>query len=172
MATREYASDDLRVQWDATRCIHVAACIRALPRVFNPLARPWVRIHAAERDEIIDAVERCPTGALKYVRSDGAREVPDAPATIEVVPDGPLLARGDLEIVTGDGVPIARETRVALCRCGASERKPFCDNTHRSIGFRSGDAPSAPPIERGRESPEGAESPADLGPAQPPSFPV
>jgi CDGSH-type Zn-finger protein len=57
---------------------------------------------------------------------------------IIVCPDGPLLVRGDFEIVstTGDKLPRRRKT-VALCRCGASGIKPYCDGTHKLIGFRT-----------------------------------
>lgn len=57
---------------------------------------------------------------------------------IIVCPDGPLLVRGDFEILstTGDALPRQRKT-VALCRCGASGIKPYCDGTHKLIGFRT-----------------------------------
>ncbi|GAC1372893.1 MAG: hypothetical protein NVSMB43_10010 [Pseudarthrobacter sp.] len=53
-------------------------------------------------------------------------------------PDGPILVRGDFDIVTpsGDPVPRTRKT-VALCRCGASAIKPFCDGTHKMVNFRT-----------------------------------
>jgi CDGSH-type Zn-finger protein len=52
--------------------------------------------------------------------------------------DGPLLLRGDFAIVTTDGQPIeARRGTVALCRCGKSAIKPFCDGTHKVVGFRA-----------------------------------
>ncbi len=57
---------------------------------------------------------------------------------IVVCPDGPILVRGDFDIVTpsGDPVPRTRKT-VALCRCGASAIKPYCDGTHKMINFRT-----------------------------------
>lgn len=57
---------------------------------------------------------------------------------IVVCPDGPLLIRGDFDIVstTGETIPRRRKT-VALCRCGASGIKPYCDGTHKLIGFRT-----------------------------------
>ena len=61
---------------------------RALARVFNPLARPWVRIEAADAEAIIDAVRRCPTGALRYHLAGAPDEAPDTPTTIEVIPNG------------------------------------------------------------------------------------
>ena len=135
--TREYRSEEISVLWFAERCIHSAACIRALPGVFDPKRRPWVDIDAAGADQIADAVLRCPTGALHFARHDGGPQepVPES-TTIQTVPDGPLYVRGDVVVTTPEGYPIRRETRAALCRCGQSEHMPFCDNSHRAISFR------------------------------------
>jgi CDGSH-type Zn-finger protein len=67
-------------------------------------------------------------------------------ATVTPCEDGPLLLRGDFTLMTQDGevVDPGRRT-VALCRCGKSAIKPFCDGTHKVIGFH---APSAPTGER------------------------
>jgi CDGSH-type Zn-finger protein len=53
-------------------------------------------------------------------------------------PDGPLLVRGDVDILGPDGTPLPRRRRtVALCRCGLSALKPFCDGSHKPAGFRA-----------------------------------
>jgi CDGSH-type Zn-finger protein len=54
--------------------------------------------------------------------------------------NGPLIVRGDFEILDADGnpVPAGRKT-VALCRCGVSAIKPFCDGTHKLVGFKTAD---------------------------------
>ncbi|MFI1194348.1 CDGSH iron-sulfur domain-containing protein [Micromonospora sp. NPDC020750] len=64
----------------------------------------------------------------------------DAPAaTITPYQDGPLLVRGDFALVTPEGRTIdARRGTVALCRCGRSALKPFCDGTHKTVRFRAG----------------------------------
>ena len=61
-----------------------------------------------------------------------------AAASITVCPDGPLLVRGGYELLDGDDRPIdpGRAT-VALCRCGASSIKPFCDGSHKRARFRA-----------------------------------
>jgi hypothetical protein len=66
---------------------------------------------------------------------------PRAPGQeIVLCPDGPLLVRGDFEILDASGNPVPRTRKtVALCRCGGSGIKPFCDGTHKVNGFRSGD---------------------------------
>lgn len=71
-------------------------------------------------------------------------EVGDRPraAAVVVVPckDGPLLVRGDAELRWPNGEAVQRRRRtVALCRCGASGIKPFCDGSHKVIGFRTDD---------------------------------
>jgi CDGSH-type Zn-finger protein len=62
--------------------------------------------------------------------------------------DGPLLVRGPVRLTDQDGneIETGRET-IALCRCGKSRNRPFCDGTHALVRFR---CPSAP--ERGREA--------------------
>lgn len=61
-------------------------------------------------------------------------------ASVTACPNGPLLVRGDVEILMADGVPAPRRrSTVALCRCGASGIKPYCDGSHKAIGFRTDD---------------------------------
>ncbi|MCZ2402983.1 CDGSH iron-sulfur domain-containing protein [Paenarthrobacter sp. Z7-10] len=59
-------------------------------------------------------------------------------AAVVVCPDGPLLIRGDFEIVSSSGELLPRQRKtVALCRCGATGIKPYCDGSHKLIGFRT-----------------------------------
>ncbi len=51
--------------------------------------------------------------------------------------DGPLLVAGSVEIVSGTGHTVNRVTKCALCRCGQSSNKPYCDGTHKKVGFKS-----------------------------------
>ena len=135
--TRVYERAEIRVEWYASRCIHSAACIRALPQVFDARRRPWIDVTAADADAIAAAVVKCPTGALRYQRLDGGpNEVADPEVRITPLRNGPNFVRGACELTDADGVT-RNETRVALCRCGQSKHMPFCDNTHRVIGFRS-----------------------------------
>lgn len=135
---REYRNDDIVVYWQPQFCIHSRRCIQGLPQVFNAQRRPWVEIDAAIADEIAATVLECPSGALSFARFDGGpqEEAPDE-TTITPRPNGPLAVRGALRIVAADGTLIREATRVTLCRCGQSENKPFCDGSHRRVGFRA-----------------------------------
>ena len=132
---REYEGESIVVRYDVRRCIHARECVRGLPDVFDARRRPWVDAAAASADRIAETVCRCPTGALSYERADGgpAEPVPDS-NTITVSENGPLYVRGDVELTLPDG-EVRRETRMALCRCGKSKNKPYCDDTHYEIGF-------------------------------------
>ena len=105
--------------------------------MFDPGRRPWIDLAGADADAIAAAVTRCPTGALQYERHDGGPNE-TAPDTVQITPvrNGPYFVRGPFEIVDPDGT-VRHETRVALCRCGQSKHLPYCDNTHRAIGFRA-----------------------------------
>lgn len=154
---RHYADDKIDVSYDARRCIHAAECVRGLPGVFDTARRPWILPTGGSPDAIATVVARCPSGALHYARRDGnAAETPDNPPTIAPRPDGPLYVRGAVQLRSADGKVIAEDVRLALCRCGRSENKPFCDASHRASGFKDsgevGDA--AAPLEI--ESSDGA----------------
>ena len=136
---KSYESQQVAVTFDPRRCIHAAECVRGLPQVFDAQARPWIRPERGEASSIMDVVARCPSGALQArPMGDGPGEQPDALPRVRATHDGPLHVRGRIEILDGDGNVVGTGTRVALCRCGASANKPFCDNSHLKVGFRSG----------------------------------
>jgi CDGSH-type Zn-finger protein len=57
--------------------------------------------------------------------------------TIETVSDGPLIVNGPVKLKDADGNLYPVKKRIALCRCGGSTTKPFCDGTHSVIGFKA-----------------------------------
>jgi CDGSH-type Zn-finger protein/uncharacterized Fe-S cluster protein YjdI len=63
--------------------------------------------------------------------------VRDGPLAIDPLTDGPLQVRGNMEIISGTGRVVARVESARLCRCGASNTKPFCDGSHERVGFKS-----------------------------------
>jgi CDGSH-type Zn-finger protein/uncharacterized Fe-S cluster protein YjdI len=133
---RRYDADSITVIYDAKRCIHAAECARGLPRVFDPGRRVWVDAKQASPGEIADVVQRCPTGALHFLRKDGGAQEPTPDWNeVRITPNGPLYLRGELEVHTPTGA--LKETRAALCRCGASRNKPFCDNSHETNAFHA-----------------------------------
>lgn len=64
-----------------------------------------------------------------------ALESRNGPLNVQPQPNGPLLVTGNLEIVSGTGRTTDRTTRTWLCRCGQSQKKPYCDGSHKAAGF-------------------------------------
>ena len=144
-----YEAEGIVVEYDVARCIHVKACVQGLPLVFDPQRRPWIDPTLASVDAITDVVRRCPTGALRYRKQTGEQEQPADRNEVQTVADGPLYVQGRLDMqLSGD--ESVSETRMALCRCGASKNKPYCDNSHVEAGFHD---PAANIPERLAEGP-------------------
>jgi len=133
----EYPGERATVSWDGKLCIHIGECGRATGELFVGGRKPWCQPDAATDDEVEDVVLRCPTGALSVRFADGTDpEKPPAENTLNVAYNGPLFVRGDLQIDGApDNVPGLR-FRAALCRCGHSKNKPYCDNSHEAAEFR------------------------------------
>ena len=135
--TKDFAGEKGTVRWDARLCIHIGECGRSRGELFVSGRDPWCQPDVVELDEVQDVVERCPTGALTLRKKDGT-VVETAPEqnVVVVSNNGPLYVRGTLAI---EGAPADMEGtkhRAALCRCGKSKNKPFCDNGHEKAEFR------------------------------------
>lgn len=132
-----YAGEKIDVKWKGDLCIHIGECGRAKGDLFTGGRKPWCQPDLATNEEVEEVVERCPTGALTYhYKEGGSIEKASGENTVHVTYNGPLYVRGDLAI---DGAPSEApglSFRAALCRCGLSRNKPFCDNSHETGEFK------------------------------------
>jgi uncharacterized Fe-S cluster protein YjdI len=139
---KHYSNGEVTVTWQPAKCIHSTKCFHGLPEVFNPNERPWVNIEGASTEAIKQQVAACPSGALSYQMGDNAQSTPttsqqtvaeSTPVTLQVLPNGPGLVKGAITLqINGTE---ETKTQCALCRCGASQNKPFCDGSHVKVGF-------------------------------------
>lgn len=131
---KKYSAPGIEVYFDPRSCIHAAACVSGLPGVFNPKLKPWIRPENATPEKLAEVIALCPTGALHYVRRDGgSREPIPQEDAITLVAGGPLYVHGDVTVELHDGTLVRKDTRMALCRCGHSQSRPFCDNSHTQV---------------------------------------
>jgi len=153
MARRTYPGVKVDVSFDGELCIHAAECVRALPGVFDRDRRPWILADNASVPDLVAVIERCPSGALQYRHLEGDDDE-EAAATTTVTPieNGPLLLRGQLHVQGANGRDEILP-RAALCRCGQSKNKPFCDNTHLESGFQAPGSPMAEALSGRRQPP-------------------
>ena len=61
---KKYSKKELTVVWKPKKCIHAGECVKALPQVYNPKERPWLKIDNATTDELKEQIMKCPSGAL------------------------------------------------------------------------------------------------------------
>ena len=139
---RDYPGKEITVHDNRKICSHAAECVNNLSSVFKLGSRPWINPDASKMNDIIDVVRRCPSGALSY-SIDGV-EYRDSEEqrnpTVTVLKNGPYHITGGIEII-GENIQFgegASKEHYTLCRCGASENKPFCDGAHKSSNFNDG----------------------------------
>jgi uncharacterized Fe-S cluster protein YjdI len=120
-------------------CIHSEKCWRGLSAVFNPKARPWINAEGAPTERIVEQASQCPSGALSTFMNDkgasGMVKEEAGPVKVEVLKNGPVLVHSPCRVINSDGTETIKDKQIALCRCGASQNKPYCDGSHRKIGF-------------------------------------
>lgn len=97
-----------------------------------------------KRELAIEVAGQCPSGRLVACEKDGTPIEPELEKSISVTEDpdkgvsGALWVKGGIPIESEDGQEYEVRNRVTLCRCGKSNKKPFCDGTHNLIRFRDG----------------------------------
>jgi uncharacterized Fe-S cluster protein YjdI len=68
---KHYDAGDITVVWQSSKCIHAAACVKALPNVYKPKEKPWITPENASSEELVAQIKLCPSGALSYKINDG-----------------------------------------------------------------------------------------------------
>ncbi|NYT01477.1 MAG: hypothetical protein GKC10_01795 [Methanosarcinales archaeon] len=132
---KAYTNGEIVVYWEPDKCVHSANCVKGLPAVFNHKQRPWINMQGADSEEIMKAIDNCPSGALSYKRVDAGKDRGGFAARIKVMKGGPLLVEGECRLIGRGGEEVASCGPFALCRCGASRKKPFCDGSHSRVDF-------------------------------------
>ena len=131
---RAYTAPGITVFYDRDRCVHFGECVRGLPTVFDVTRKPWIEAANAEPNAVADVVERCPSGALHYGMPERV-ETPDTTTVVHETDFRQIELRGALSLRSEAGEEILHDTRLTVCGCGRSERRPLCDGgCERTMG--------------------------------------
>lgn len=136
--TKKYTNGEVTVVWKPGLCIHSAICFKGLPTVFDPRKRPWVTPEGGTTQQIVEQIKKCPSGALSYFINDQTNDEKlnvEVETIVETARNGPLMVYGNVTIKDQSGNLTKKNKVTAFCRCGASSNKPFCDGSHKRIGF-------------------------------------
>jgi uncharacterized Fe-S cluster protein YjdI len=136
--TKKYSNGEVTIVWKPKECIHSGICFRGLHDVFDPRKRPWITPEHSTTEKIIDQVKKCPSGALSYYLNRDTEESVkvEAETIVETLLNGPLMVYGNVSVKDSTGTITKKSNATAFCRCGASGNKPFCDGSHKKIGFQ------------------------------------
>ena len=132
---KQYEKEGLTINWEPDKCIHSAICVKTLPKVYDPNAKPWIKPENASIEDLKAQIDKCPSGALSYSQDSGSGTGASEETEVEVMPNGPVLVKGKLRITLPSGIVEQKHRTTAFCRCGASGNKPYCDGAHRTVGF-------------------------------------
>ncbi len=120
-------------------CCHFGNCTDHLPTVFHEDGNVFITPDGDAPEKIIDIVRACPSGALGFIRDGVTYSGEEREQEIYVAENASYYVRGGIEL---EGEPMnqgANREHYALCRCGQSKNKPFCDGTHWWVKFRDED---------------------------------
>lgn len=131
---KHYEKEDLTVVWKPEKCIHAEECVKRLPQVYNPENRPWINVENASASELIDQINHCPSGALSYIDKKQSKSKNEQAVQANVLENGPIIIEGEVALAYKGNTK--NHQKIALCRCGGSKNKPFCDGTHEKINFQ------------------------------------
>jgi CDGSH-type Zn-finger protein/uncharacterized Fe-S cluster protein YjdI len=140
------------IHFDARRCVHSRNCVLAHPDVFVPNVKgEWIYPDAQPVQELIRLGQNCPSGAIRVTVNAGSGATSDLDSSegyplvnlLRVRENGPLAIEAELQI-SGQA---QLSPRAALCRCGQSQNKPFCDGSHSEAGFVASGEPATTQFE-------------------------
>ena len=128
-----YEGEEVTIHDNRRICAHAAHCINDLPSVFRKDGRPWINPDGAGSEAIATVSHKCPSGALKATRNGERIDREDDLMEITIRAAGPYEVRGGIDIQIDEELSPPEPTRYALCRCGASKNKPYCDGSHGDL---------------------------------------
>jgi len=130
----EYKGSEVSVSFNPLLCSHAAECGRIAANIFNPAKKPWIQPDNGTVDQMRKVVAACPSGALALMDNGARVHLVADRAEIEVEKNGPYRVR-DIPSPVAQSQGMS-ERKYVLCRCGQSGNKPFCDGTHRDVGWK------------------------------------
>ena len=130
-----YVGSQITIHDNRGICAHAGVCTDNLKAVFKMGEEPWIDPDGATVQEITETIKQCPSGALSFTIDATEYRDQDRQPMVTVTKDGPYAVTGGIELLDQPMGKGASPEHYALCRCGGSKNKPFCDGTHWHIGF-------------------------------------
>lgn len=132
-ASKAYVGERIAIHDNRTICAHATTCTADLPGVFKYGGRPWIDPDGGTVEEIVSLIRRCPSGALSYTIDGTKHDDFGREPEIAVEKGGPYRVVGHIGLGIDESLSPPAPEHYALCRCGQSKNKPYCDGSHHHI---------------------------------------
>ena len=131
-----YEGKEITIHYNRLLCSHAAECGKRQKAAFDSSRKPWILPDNASKQDIIEVVKACPSGALRF-SFPGKTPQHQQPSFVGVTieKNGPYRVTG-LPLASPRLAEGAHPEKYVLCRCGASKNKPYCDGSHHDIGWK------------------------------------
>lgn len=126
--TIKYKKGDFTIYWKPSLCIHAAECVKALPKAYDPKARPWLNTDNAGEGEFIAQIALCPSGALSHNMND---EEQNSTKNLQTMNSPKIAGKSPKQ------EELVKDKNYAWCTCGISEKQPWCDASHKGTGYKA-----------------------------------
>lgn len=132
---QHYEGKDISITFNRSICSGAAQCVEKYSHIYSSEgSTDWIFPDKGNSEEIKQSIINCPSGALSFqINQKQSSGETYEKSRIDIVKKGPLHIKGD---ITLEGISFstnANKQKYSLCRCGASQNKPFCDYSHASL---------------------------------------
>jgi CDGSH-type Zn-finger protein len=141
----EFPGAEITVHFNKLQCSAAQECANGLPSVFRHgdltrfvTGKAWIQPDREPAEKTMAVINRCPSGALRYTINGKTGPDHPEPPNIRIRKNGPYEVKGSIPLRTPFWMEQQNRQLYALCRCGASRNKPFCDGSHWRIKFDDG----------------------------------
>ncbi|MEM7224749.1 MAG: CDGSH iron-sulfur domain-containing protein [Pseudomonadota bacterium] len=131
----DYVGAAITIHDNRGACAHAGICTDQLKSVWRMGVEPWIDPDGAAVEAIVETIRQCPSGALSYTLERVEHRDLEGPPAIQVTKDGPYHVSGGVALSTEPWSEGCSREHYALCRCGHSKNKPFCDGSHWAAEF-------------------------------------
>ncbi|MGB5706829.1 MAG: CDGSH iron-sulfur domain-containing protein [Arenicellales bacterium] len=135
----DYAGEKITIFDNRRLCAHAGHCTERLASVWRMGETPWIDPDGADLEDIKAVIEKCPSGALRYSIDGRHSDEGELVDEVYIFKNGPYHITGAFTLNDSSRSTDGISDKCALCRCGASKNKPFCDGSHWDAKFTDED---------------------------------
>ncbi|NOX16239.1 MAG: hypothetical protein GXP61_09525 [Epsilonproteobacteria bacterium] len=130
---QRYNGKEINIIFNRSICSGAGNCVRNFPKIYKNASENWIFPDNDSIAQVKNSIKSCPSGALSYELNSDVTCETYKDVKLEIIKNGPINVKGNVETQIDKWSTNANKQKFSICRCGASQNKPFCDYTHASL---------------------------------------